>query len=283
MVHENQADNAVVNKFDRSAYAKLLLSQTFKIHFSGFNHLFFQSPIKLRIMNFSKTTMKPGKLRFLIILPSIACMVWIFCVSLVPVKGDTKQRKLKIAIDAGHGGMDNGVVSDGLAEKNLTLRLAQLTAKEAESRGIEVMLTRNSDELPVPGNKNESIRKRVQDVEVNKADLLLSIHVGASESNAYGGVDAFISANETANTRSSKVFASAVLSGLQKGPLPVNNEIKQQKETGVWVLDKSPVPAVLLEIGYLTNQSDRQVLNKDENLQRLAVLLAQAVQNYEGQ
>jgi N-acetylmuramoyl-L-alanine amidase len=110
----------------------------------------------------------------------------------------------------------------------------------------------------------------------------VSLHIGASDDN-YNGLDAFVSANDNEKTTRSKALATSILHNLQNGPLKVNMQIKQREKTGIWVLDKSPVPVVLLELGYLTNDHDYKILRSVENLQQIASLIVGAIKNHSGQ
>jgi N-acetylmuramoyl-L-alanine amidase len=281
-VHEFEADAAVVSKFDRSLYARLLLSATFNVSMPVLIHSFFQSPIKLRIMRFNENNKKTGLHRYWLALPLVACVTFMFCVSFVPVKMNGPLKKYKIVIDAGHGGMDAGVSKDGSSEKDITLKIARLMAKDAEEAGIEVVMTRTGDELPVPGDKDASLRQRVEIVKSANPDVFVSLHIGASDDN-YNGLDAFVSANDNETTTRSKVLATSILQNLQNGPLKVNMQIKQSEKMGIWVLDKSPVPVVLLELGYLTNDNDYKILMSDENLRQIASLIVGAIKNHSGE
>jgi N-acetylmuramoyl-L-alanine amidase len=282
IVHEFEADAAVISKFDRSLYARLLLAATFNVSMPVIIHSFFQSPIKLRIMRFNENNKKTGLFRYWLALPLVACVTIMLCVSFVPVKMSGPLKNYKIVIDAGHGGMDAGVSKDGSSEKDLTLKIARLMAKDAEEAGIEVVMTRAGDELPVPGDKNASIRQRVEIVKSANPDVFVSLHIGAADDN-YDGIDAFVSANDNETTTRSKALATSILQNLKNGPLKVNMQIKQREKNGIWVLDKSPVPVVLLELGYLTNDTDLKILKSEQNLEQIASLIVGAIKSHSGQ
>jgi N-acetylmuramoyl-L-alanine amidase len=279
IVHEFEADSAVVSQFDRSMYATLLLTATFNVSKPVITHSFFQSPIKLRIMRFYENKKKSSVHRFWFALPVIAFITFLFCVSFVPGNKSSPVKTYKIVIDPGHGGIDAGVSQNGITEKDITLKIARLMAKEATEVGIEVVMTRTGDELPVPGDKNASLKQRVETVKSANPDVLVMIHAGAADDN-YNGTDAYVSANENKLINLSKTLATSILDNLQKGPLKVNMQIKQRKGEGIWVLDKSPVPSVLLELGYLTSNEDFKILMNDDNLRKIASLIVKGIKSY---
>ena len=89
----------------------------------------------------------------------------------------TKQKKIKLVIDAGHGGNDNGALAtDNTTEKEMALQWALLLKKAAESRGIEVIMTRSTDALP--GNavsKNEGLKNRIKFIPGALVAVIVSI------------------------------------------------------------------------------------------------------------
>jgi N-acetylmuramoyl-L-alanine amidase len=172
-------------------------------------------------------------------------------------------------------------MADNINEKDLTLLLAKALQQKAEGTNINVILTRNGDELPVPGNKDESLRKRV--ALAQDADAMVSLHIGAapprSKTNP-GGVVAFVAGKNDEHAKLSMPLANAMLNGFTGGPLKVEPNIHQRTEPGIYVLDSNPKPAVLLEVGFITNSTDLAVLSSTEGINKLADCLLKGLQQY---
>jgi N-acetylmuramoyl-L-alanine amidase len=223
-------------------------------------------------------TQSPARQWFFI--PIIGLMVLIFSTSFrngQPMPTTT----FNVVVDAGHGGLDDGATAANFKEKDLTLLLAKALQQKAQGTNITITLTRNGDELPVPGNKNESLRKRVDFAK--DADAMVSLHIGAapprSKTNP-GGVVAFVAGINEVHATLSTPLANAMLNGFTGGPLKVESNIQQRTGQGIFVLDSNPKPAVLLEVGFITNSTDLAVLSSTEGINKLADCLLKGLKEY---
>jgi N-acetylmuramoyl-L-alanine amidase len=70
-----------------------------------------------------------------------------------------------------------------------------------------------------------------------------------------------------------------MLNGLEGGPLPINTAL-QQRQDNIYILDNNPKPAVLLEIGYINNAKDAQILSSKEELADIAKRIVEALEAY---
>lgn len=283
MVHEYEADAAATRHIDKYQYAALLVHGGWGTAPVATSHAFFQSPLKARIKMMMKQSTTKAYWKRWLLLPAAACLLWVFSVATKLPAQPTMLQPLRVLIDPGHGGDDPGVKLGEQQEKALTLQIAKAMQERAGAYQLEVVLTREDDELPIPGNRNESLRRRVALVTETKADVFISLHIGATvgkNSKSRRGVDAFVANNNPAILPESRRLASMVLQSLEAGPLPVNKTILQRKEQGIYVLDKCPSPAVLLELGYLTDAKDAEILRQPEHLQALAGQILAALQAY---
>ncbi len=198
-----------------------------------------------------------------------------------------------VVIDAGHGGKDPGAVGKRSYEKNLTLQISQKVARALAENGINVLLTRNTDEFI-------ALRKRAQLANDNKADLFISIHCNASKYSNRKGTEVFIlstskvtdervqEAIETENSVVSKyegvsaqshydaldfVLKDMTLSEhlLASNDLAhcVQNEMVKKtgfsdrgvKQGPFYVLKGAFMPAILIELGFISNATQEKQLN----------------------
>ena len=170
---------------------------------------------------------------------------------------------LKIMIDAGHGGYDNGASYEGRLEKNDNLNLALALGDELERRGYDVDYTRTSDVYDSPVRKaqigNES-----------GADYFISLHRNSSsEPNTYNGVQTFVYDKNGVKYE----LAQNINRKLEK--LGFRN-INVEERPGLAVLRRTNMPAVLIETGFINNDYDNYLY--DYNFEAIASAIADAVE-----
>lgn len=176
-----------------------------------------------------------------------------------------------VVVDAGHGGTDPGAQANGLVEKNITLAISQKIAALAKAYGITVVTTRNND-------KNFPLNERTGIAENEKANLLLSIHTGSApevkdangnkQPNITSGAEFFISRKNNTFEKENVRLGSILMQ--ETYPLLPAEKILKKREAGVWVLDKAPCPAVLIECGFISSKKDAAFLSDEDNITRLA-------------
>ncbi len=217
-----------------------------------------------------------------------------------------------IVIDPGHGGEDFGAVGkSGLPEKEVTLdiakRLRDLLKKE---KGLQVVLTRERDVL-VP------LEERAQTANRNDADLFISIHTNSSKKRAVRGSETFFLASaETDEARAaaalenssirfeypeeedlnlddlnfilmdliqneylkeSSDFAAMVEKNFEKR-LPIPS--RGVSQAGFVVLNKAYMPAVLVEVAFISNKKDEKMLKKSSFRQKIAQSLYESIKEF---
>ncbi|WP_037465101.1 N-acetylmuramoyl-L-alanine amidase CwlD [Shimazuella kribbensis] len=172
-----------------------------------------------------------------------------------------------IVIDAGHGGIDGGAVSrDGLAEKEITLKVAAYLRDFLQQSGAYVVLTRESDmDLAGPGNgksrwKARDLTQRLKLVTDENADLFVSIHGNAFPGKSRGA-QTFYNPTREANKKLATYIQTEMVHNLEN-----TNRVAKAKND-VYLLKYSPVPTALVEVGFLSNPVEAQLL-RDEKYQR---------------
>lgn len=281
-IHEFIADQHAANGDDNLQYASLLLQKAFGSNNIPLSNPFFHSQLKRRIAML--TTIKNARfsyLRRLMVLPLAATLFILMAFKFKEKKNNDLKTPvpLTIVIDAGHGGIDDGVVGEnGEKEKNITLSIANKILELADKRNIHVILTRSMDELPGGGtNINNGLRQRTLISANSNADLFLSIHVNKNKWNDSlqnitnsSGIMAFVTRSNEKTLSKSSFIASALLDELEASGLPVFKNVNQRKNKGVWVLDSNPLPAVLLELGFIDNPTDAAFISNPKNQEKLA-------------
>jgi len=177
---------------------------------------------------------------------------------------------LTIALDAGHGGWDNGAGNGGRREKDDNLRLASSVKRELQARGLGVVCTRTDDSFV-------SLAERARIANEKDADLFISLHRGAfpTPSKEAVGVAGYI--YPTASLETSGRAAQLALSALEEAGVQRVVGISRGNSP---VLRRAEMPAFLLEVGFLTDQEDNRLF--DQNLGSYAQAIAKGVADFFG-
>lgn len=227
-----------------------------------------------------------------------AVMGWLFAVTVLfmPVPGADADRsplypeyRGKIALDPGHGGKVRGVRGPGGAlEKDICLAIAQRLALELEPE-YQVILTRSAD-------YNIDLPDRAALANNQHADLLISIHMGAGFLNGTTGVAIYSYRPNDKDTSSQGLESSLAWESNQLAHIPAAKALAEHLaqafsavrgasdirmiEAPLTVLQGAQMPAVLIEIGYLTNPGTETDLSGQAGQLACARALAQAIDRY---
>jgi N-acetylmuramoyl-L-alanine amidase/putative methionine-R-sulfoxide reductase with GAF domain len=229
-----------------------------------------------------------------------------------PTREDVQLRarvpKMRIVVDAGHGGWDLGTVGRrGLLEKDLVLEIAQRLGKLLESRlGAEVILTRNNDNY-IPLDERAGLANQAQ------ADLFVSVHANYSDLPSARGVETYYTNFFTApnakdkdvDTRATKFDSKAPAATLS--PADLHEKIEQSrrlaasvqrslygtlsadnpglrdrgvKEASYVVLTETAMPGILAEVSFVSSPTDEQKLRNDGYREQIAEALYKGIARY---
>lgn len=157
----------------------------------------------------------------------------------------------RIIIDPGHGGDDRGVVVDGVSEADVMLDLGRLLEGKMAATGMEALLTRGPNNNPDEG-------ERARFANDAGADLILSLHADRNASPLASGVATFHFG--TGNGTSSTV-GEALAGFIQREIVARTGMLDCRTHPKTWdMLRMTRCTAVRVEVGYLTNEGDRQRL-----------------------
>ena len=236
---------------------------------------------------------------------------------LAPVK-TTSTKKITsakgkvVVLDAGHGGDDPGAINGSLKEKNIVLSIAQKAGKELQGRGYKVYYTRSKD-------KFINLRDRTKYANDKAADLFISIHANAAPNKTKAatmhGIETFFlspARSERSNNAAAlenksdieemnffskqtflnflnreKIIASNKLAiDVQREVLARAKSVSSKasdggvREAPFWVLVGALMPAVLLEVGYITHPGEGELINNSKYQDALAKGLANGIDVY---
>lgn len=218
-----------------------------------------------------------------------------------------------ITIDPGHGGIDSGSSHAGVTEKDITLAISKVIAAELEKHGASVILTRTDDtdlwnEVSIEdeinytkreyqedlelgrsidprdkgialGNRRPptyrlGLRARLLKAEANKSDILISIHTNHFRSESAKGAVTLYQPHSLYSQR----LAIAIQNQL-------NSLLPGRNAPGIiaddfFVLRRSKIPTVIIEIGFVSNKHDREFMLSDEGQQAIANAIARGIEEY---
>ena len=189
-----------------------------------------------------------------------------------------------VYLDAGHGGYDPGASYFGISEKSLTLAIQSRVKAKLEAEGYQVVTTRTSDTYV-------DLTDRSRAANASESDIFVSIHINASGSSAAQGIETYyyqpyaeypsrINATYHANpTRLSMSdnLANAIQSSLINATGAQNQGVKRQTFA---VLRETTAPAVLLELGFLSNPQEAARLNTSAYQETLANAIVAGIKRY---
>lgn len=238
-----------------------------------------------------------------------------FLLSLFPfLENKAQEKKYTVVLDAGHGGRDPGNIGNGYREKNIVLKVVAAIGKELENnKDIKVLYTRKKDVLIDLWKRGEIANKA-------KADLFVSIHCDAHNTNAYGAgtfvlglrgnrANLEIAKRENAvilkednyqnkyqgfdsNSAESLIGLSllqeenldkslAIASLIQNNfAIKLKRKDRKVKQDNFQVLRETIMPSVLIELGFLTNKKEGLYLNSKKGQQEMAKAVSKAIKKY---
>ena len=174
---------------------------------------------------------------------------------------------MKLCIDAGHGGNDSGVVGlGGLRESDLNLSIAGRVATLAVMDGWGVMLTRSSDRfVGLDGRSSLANESRTP------VDLFLSIHGNGALNREAHGVEFWTSRGQTRSDAVVPFLAGAWEAEFPDVALRTDwSDGDADKESGFAVLHLTKMPAVLVEVGFVSHPPTEALLRDSEYQARIA-------------
>jgi len=225
-------------------------------------------------------------------------------------KTSLRHRIKKIVIDPGHGGKDPGALGRyGINEKEIVLDIARRLKRALTAKGIKVILTRSKDVF-IPLWKRSEIANK------NKADFFISIHANSFRKKWARGFEVYFLADaadsvsrateaaennaikfekKSLNRYSSTAKAIAcdlVLHEQRKESAELAEYIRKAVKRKIYIRDrgikkakfhvlkKTAMPAVLVEVGFLSNVKEGKLLKNSSHRQKIANAIAQGILSY---
>lgn len=200
-------------------------------------------------------------------------------IKLMPITNKT------IIVDAGHGGIDPGAMTDdeSIKEKDVNLKITMKLKELLEASGAMVILTRNDDTSlykeeegkTIRQKYNENLKNRKKIIKESSADMFVSIHLNKFEQSKYYGAQTFYPYGKDED----KQLATYIQAELKRVVDNTNNrEIKPRND--LYLLKENEIPSTLIECGFLSNDKEAKLLNDEKYQNEIAWAIYVGIQRY---
>lgn len=176
------------------------------------------------------------------------------------------KKTITVVIDAGHGGKDDGMKINEFSEKEIVASIAQKIKKNNTNANVIIHLTRTEDHYI-------SLQDRAKFINELKPDLVLSLHVNGNENQTASGVEFYVSPKN-------KMYAQAkTIAEDLNSRFITNHDLKSRgvKDANFTLLKESEYPSITVELGFLSNESDRKYLTDQNEQEKIATTILEAI------
>ena len=181
-----------------------------------------------------------------------------------------------IMIDPGHGGRDSGTYYGKILEKDINLEISKVLEQELSKKGAIVYMTRKRDidlsSIYDSKKKRGDLYRRLLLIKDKNCDLYISIHINWYQNTAISGAEVLYNEINPNN----RLLAKSIMNRLKKD-LKTTRKITT---TDLYMYRNTTIPGVLIECGYLSNPTERNLLQKKEYQKRLAKAITKGVIEY---
>lgn len=182
-----------------------------------------------------------------------------------------------IYIDPGHGGVDCGAYYKNVKESDVNLEISVKLMNELKKEGAAVYLTRYGDyDLSTPDAwniKRSDLSRRANIINKSNCDLYLSIHLNADDSGVLHGAEVYYDTINPENEKIASIFQEEFNKNLSS-----NRNFKENSTK--YLQRRVNRPGVLLEVGFLSNSSERALLTSEVYQNRLVNVIKGGIYKY---
>ena len=190
------------------------------------------------------------------------------------------EEKTCIVIDAGHGGTDPGKIGiNGKKEKDINLQIAKELKKKLEKEGIEVVMTRESDEgLYNSSSRNKKVddmKKRCKIIDEAKPMFTISIHQNSYPEEYVKGAQVFYYGQSQEGKELAEILQESMVQQLDK-----ENHRTAKANESYYLLKKTESPTVIVECGFLSNSEEAKLLADKDYQKMVAEAIHTGIKKY---
>jgi len=170
-------------------------------------------------------------------------------------------------LDAGHGGIDGGMVGvvTGTRESNINLSLAYIIKEYLEKAGIKVVMTRTDENglygTTAPGHKRRDMLERKKIILDTAPDIVISIHMNRSPVSSRRGAQIYIDTGDKVSPALATLMQNKLNTLLNQ---PSHGRSYEVQNGDFYILNCNPYPSVIIECGFLSNAEDDRLFGDGE-------------------
>lgn len=181
-----------------------------------------------------------------------------------------------IMVDPGHGGRDSGTYYKKIYEKNINLEISKVLEEELTKNGAIVYMTRTRDidlsSIYDSAKKRGDLYRRLLKIKETKSDLYISIHINWYQNTSMKGAEVLYNSINENNEKLAKSIMKEFKTDL--------GSTRTIKTTDLYMYRNTTTPGVLVECGYLSNPTERTLLQQEDYQKKLAKSITNGIINY---
>lgn len=189
--------------------------------------------------------------------------------------------KAVVVVDAGHGGSDPGKVGvNDAKEKDINLTIANKVEKLLEKQGVKVVMTRTDDSMlakaDAQNKKAEDMKARVEIIDKELPDLVVSIHQNSYHEENVSGAQVFYYSHSEKGKEAAEIMQKALLA------FDEDNHRQEKANDTYYLLKRTESPTIIVECGFLSNQEEAALLVTEDYQNQVAQAICDGVTAYLG-
>ena len=181
-----------------------------------------------------------------------------------------------IMVDPGHGGRDSGTYYGKIYEKDINLEISKALEEELTKNGAIVYMTRTRDidlsSIYDSAKKRGDLYRRLLKINETKSDLYISIHINWYQNTSMKGAEVLYNSINENNEKLAKSIMKEFKTDL--------GSTRTIKTTDLYMYRNTTTPGVLVECGYLSNPTERTLLQQENYQKKLAKSITNGIINY---
>lgn len=196
------------------------------------------------------------------------------------IRVEEKQYKWCVVVDAGHGGTDPGKVGiNGVLEKDINLQVAKRLENILRAQDIRVVMTRESDsglnDLDADNKKVQDMKRRIEIIEKENPDLVVSIHQNSYHEENVFGAQVFYYTNSESGKKLAEVLQKQIVQSTRQ-----KKERVEKANSSYYLLKKTSAPIVIVECGFLSNAEEAELMINEDYQERMAWAIHLGIMKY---
>lgn len=190
--------------------------------------------------------------------------------------GKKTESRIKIIVDAGHGGMDGGKIGvNDAKESDINLKIAKLLQEDLEKKQFQVTMTREGADGMADSNV-EDLKARVTKINQEKPELVVSIHQNSYGDASVKGAQVFYFEHSDESEKAAKLIQKSM------NEMDTDNHREAKANTTYYLLKRTEVPVVIVECGFLSNSEEADKLVTQEYQEKVAQAIVEGLYRYFG-